>query len=48
MQPTPTTPESAVLKFVRCHHNKIGIMSVVRDFETGGNPNLREILAHPV
>jgi hypothetical protein len=26
MQPTPTTPESAVLKFVRCHHNKIGII----------------------
>jgi hypothetical protein len=23
-------------------------LSVVRDFETGGNPNLREILAHPV
>ena len=23
-------------------------LSVVRDFETGGDPNLREILAHPV
>jgi hypothetical protein len=26
MPPTPTTPEPAVLKFVRSHHNKIGII----------------------